>query len=90
MRMLTFEQITDSRFDTNIEQLLMERVDKISTLLSNYDGVNVMYDNIRKVTFNNDIQYRCRFYVTKTTRKITWNDIYKIVNSVKAVPYNFI
>jgi hypothetical protein len=37
-----------------------------------------------------EIQYRADFYVTKTTRKITWNDIYKLVNSVKAVPYKFI
>jgi len=36
------------------------------------------------------IQYRVDFYVTKTTRKISWNDIYKLVNSVKAVSYQFI
>ena len=36
------------------------------------------------------IQYRVGFRVNKTTRKITWNDIYKLVNSVKAVPYSFI
>lgn len=35
------------------------------------------------------IQYRANFRIKKHTRKITWNDIYKIVNSVKAVPYDF-
>ena len=35
------------------------------------------------------IQYRANFRIKKNTRKITWNDIYKIVNSVKAVPYSF-
>lgn len=35
------------------------------------------------------IQYRANFKIEKNTRKITWNDIYKLINSVKAVPYNF-
>jgi len=35
-------------------------------------------------------QWRVDFYVKKNTRKITWNDIYGIVNSVKAVPYKFL
>jgi len=36
------------------------------------------------------IQYRANFKVKKHTRKVTWNDIYGLVNSVKAVPYDFI
>ena len=35
-------------------------------------------------------QLRVDFYVKKNTKKITWNDIYNIVNSVKAVPYKFL
>jgi hypothetical protein len=36
------------------------------------------------------IQYRVEFLVRKNTRKTTWNDIYGLVNSVKAVPYTFL
>ncbi len=40
-------------------------------------------------TDNYNIQYRANFRVKKYTRKVTWNDIFELVNSVKAVPYNF-
>lgn len=35
------------------------------------------------------IQYEVNFWVNKNTTTVTWNDIYELVNSVKAVPYNF-
>lgn len=93
MRTLTFEQITDSRFDTNIEQLLAKRIEKIVSLLRTMDGVHVFHDGISKLTFEgpeNNEQYRCRFWVRKDNRKTTWNDIYKVINSVKSVPYKFV
>lgn len=34
-------------------------------------------------------QCKCTLQIIKTTRKLTWNDIYKIVNSVKPAPYSF-
>ena len=40
-------------------------------------------------TTENNIQYRANFYITKRTRKVTWDDIYELVNSIKAVPYKF-
>ena len=94
MKTLTFEQITDDRFENNIEQRLKERVDKISEILNHMEGVQCIHSEIWKVTFNSDsesnTQYRCRFHVKKEGRKTTWNDIYKAVNSVKAVPYSFV
>lgn len=36
-----------------------------------------------------DRKNRANFRVKKYTRKVTWNDIFELVNSVKAVPYNF-
>ena len=89
MRTLYFEQITDDRFDKDIYNLLENRVKKLKELL-NIDGVEVNTGFIYDVDFENNQQFRCKFYITKTTRKVTWNDIYKIVNSVKAVPYTFI
>lgn len=38
---------------------------------------------------NEHIQYRADFWVKKITRKVTWNDIMRLVNSVNAVPYDF-
>ena len=93
MRTLTFEQITDSRFDTNIEQLIAERTTTIISLLRSMDGVHVFHDGIRKLTFDdpeNNEQYRCQFWVRKDNKKTTWNDIYKAINSIKPVPYKFV
>lgn len=89
MRTLYFEQITDDRFDKDIYNLLENRVKKLKELL-NIDGVEVNTGFIYDVGSENNQQCRCKFYITKTTRKVTWNDIYKIVNSVKAVRYTFI
>lgn len=86
MKKLYFTQITDSRFDENIETLLDERTEKIKSLL-NIDGITVFSGNKRQIDFGTNIQWRIDFIVTKNTRKLSWNDIYRIVNSVKAVPY---
>ena len=86
MKKLYFTQITDSRFDKNIETLLDERAEKIKSLL-NIDGITVFAGNKRKIDFTENTQFRIDFIVTKNTRKLSWNDIYKLVNSVKAVPY---
>ena len=88
MRTLYFEQITDDRFDKDIYNLLENRVKKLKELL-NIDGVEVNTSVIYEVDFDSNKQCRCNFTIRKNTRKATWNDIYKIVNSVKAVPYTF-
>ncbi len=93
IKTLCFTQITDSRFDNNILELLQNRIEKLKELLS-IEGLEVNMTSPRLVdwsnTSENNIQYRSEFYITKNTRKISWNDIYKMVNSVKAVPYRFI
>ena len=104
MRTLYFTQITDDRSDKNIKQLLEERIQKLKELL-NIEGVELVVSDIEDIHFNGHTEYwkdgtvayqepannqcRCRFQVRKTTRKLTWNDVYKIVNSVKPVPYSF-
>lgn len=104
MRTLYFTQITDDRFDRNIKSLLEERVREIKNLL-NVDGVKVVVSDIEDIHFDRHTRYRedgsivyktephnqckCTFQIIKTTRKLTWNDIYKIVNSVKPAPYSF-
>lgn len=88
MRALYFTQITDDRFNNNIYNLLQKRVLNLKQLL-NIQGLKVSNSEIYKVEFDTNKQYRCDFMITKTTNKITWNDIYKIVNSINAVPYRF-
>ena len=96
MRTLTFEQITDGRFDnpSGLLRLLTKRITLIKEKL-NIEGVQVTVGEpyeikwpARKLTPAHS-QFRAKFYITKNTRKLTWNDIYRIVNSVKAVPYKF-
>ena len=93
-RTLYFQQITDSRFET-IEKclpILQERIDRIKELL-NIEGVNITVEGPYMIdwrnTLENNIQYRANFYITKRTRKVKWDDIYELINSVKAVPYKF-
>ena len=119
-RVLTFQQITDSR-DINIDKcltVLNERIEGIKKLLDiegveveasdpylidwtetmskHYRDLAAKVENLeQKARLLKDanikqIQYRANFYIKKNTRKVTWNDIYKLVNSVKAVPYDFI
>ena len=89
MRTLYFEQITDDRFDKDIYNLLERRVKKLKELLD-IEGVAVIIDMIYGVDFGTHQQCRCKFFITKNTKKVSWNDIYKIVNSVKPVPYKFL
>lgn len=101
-RRLYFQQVTDSRSEENILELLTERVNKLKELL-NIEGVEVLatepeliewnyrdWSSLLKCYIDKHYQYRSSFFVTKNTRKLSWNDIYKIVNSVKAVPYSFL
>ena len=104
-RTLYFEQITDDRHDKNIRELLLSRVELLMELLT-IDGVEVVVSDIVDIHFNGHTEYwkdgtvayitkpsnqcRCKFFIRKTTQKVSWNDIYRIVNSVKPVPYSFV
>lgn len=94
MRRLKFQQITDSRFD-NKEKLLNvleKRMKEIETKLSGLPGVEVMRTEPYKLDLDrgDHIQYRVTYYIQKQTKKVTWDHIMGIVNSVKAVPYDWI
>lgn len=84
---LTFTQITDDRWEKDIENKLLDIVDRIKRNLNRYDFIKAKTNNFREVRFGDSKQYRCDFYVIKTTNKVTWNDIYGVINGIKAVPY---
>ncbi|WP_435277352.1 hypothetical protein ACMAZF_20220 (plasmid) [Psychrobium sp. nBUS_13] len=88
MRTLTFEQISDGRFG-GTENKLNEITNNVLVKLNALTGVKVITEEVRKLDFPDAPSWRQRFYVTKTGRNVTWNEIYAAVNSVKAVPFDF-
>lgn len=94
IRTLTFEQISDSRFSGSKLEL-EENSRKIIRELSALIGITVKVEEIRELEFTNpdtqekSISWRQRFFIKKTGRKTTWNDVYRTVNETKAVPYDF-
>lgn len=88
MRILTFSQILDSRFCENNKEEIVKIEQQLKAKL-NIEGVKIKSFDIRKIDFGDCTQYRQDYFILKTTRRITWNDIYKIVNSVRATPYTF-
>lgn len=89
-RRMTWELITDSRVEgDNYMAKGKQLSDKIIARLGNMDGIELEYDCGRVIDFGECKQLRKRFYVSKNTRKITWNDIMHMVNEVKSAPYNW-
>lgn len=90
VRCVTFEQIVDSRFDdiSKGEEILDDRKDEIVELCGN--DFSVYTTDRHFVEFDDgDTQWRETYYVRKNNNKIAWNDLYKIVNSVKSCHYKF-
>lgn len=94
MRILHFTQVVDDRFDTDLENKIKNIEKEIRLKLEKYKGIFIETSNIYKVDFTDtkisNKQLRQDYYIKKSTREITWNDIYSIINSVKSVPYRFI
>ena len=90
IRTLTFQQISDSRFNGSETELNKLTVGVLSAL-SKLSGIKVQIEESRATECQktSDKSFRQRFYVQKTGRKTTWKDVYKAVNSIKAVPYGF-
>ena len=90
-RTLMFTQIADSRFDKDLENTINQYKSDIISKLSEIDGVKVHTDKIRDVEFEDGTkQLRQDYFVQKQNNKVSWNDIYAIINSVNARPYKFI
>ena len=88
MRTLTFTQIVDDRFDTNLEKTLSQRTDAILERLRS-NGIRVIHGGIIEAVFGENTQLRRQFWVSKP-KTITWDGVYRLINEVKAVPYKFV
>ncbi|WP_063664376.1 hypothetical protein [Aliivibrio fischeri] len=89
MRTLTFEQISDTRFSGSKVKLNNIR-NKIIKALNTLDGLIFQIEPPRKLEMNGEASFRQRYFVQKSGRKTTWNDVYRAINSVKPVPYDFV
>lgn len=87
MRKLVFEMISDSRFE-DYQKVGRARCAEVRKKLD-IDGITLEYDTLRHYEFDGGKQLRQKFYVSKNTRGITWQDVMKLVNSVRAVPYSW-
>ena len=97
MRTLQFNVIADSRFQIDPKTAMNYMVDKILRGLNGISGVVAVPTDTRVLSFDGDrkgdpktISYRTTIYVQKTTRLVTWNDIYKIINQTQAPTYSFV
>lgn len=90
-RIMTFETITDNRFDDNIFELCENNAKQIKANLEKLLGVICKTNEMTIPHFPDGTQQaRIRFYVQKIGRQTTWNDVYKAINMVKSAPYKFI
>lgn len=85
-KILCFQQITDSRFDSDLYEELNKRISLITRLINATDSRIVVFE-IKSLTFPDGTkQCRADFRIRKSG-SVTWRDVYKLINSVKAVPY---
>lgn len=92
-RTLAFEMIQDTRFSKTPKADVSGWTKKIESKLKKIDGVSVRVYDTRRIVFPDPekcISYRKKIHIQKTGRKVTWDDIMGIINSVKASHYEFI
>lgn len=94
IRTLTFEQIQDDRFNGSKEGLLRIHTQILEAFKGN-ENVVISVEAIRDLEFKSsatdggNTQWRQRYFIQKSGRQLTWNDVYKAINKIKAVPYSF-
>ena len=90
MATLHFQQIADSRFGEN-EESLNSKIKGVLENLGKLPGVHVDVGKPGSLSFdgNSTAQYRADFWVTKN-RQTTWEQVYRAVNAICAVPYRFL
>ena len=90
-RTLKFQQIADNRFVSDVNEEIERLKDEVCKALDKLPGVEYECHDFHGLLKWDDgeIQRRYTFYVKKD-RQVTWNDVFTVVNSVKAVPYDFV
>jgi hypothetical protein len=87
MARIIFQQIADNRFSQNIVKEIERLKNETDTALEKIGTKNTGSGICRFVDFQDGTkQYRVDYIIEKE-KHFTYNDLYKAVNSVKAVPY---
>lgn len=97
MRRLKFTFITDDRFNKDIYNKLVSMDKQLKELLKHLP-VKLEELNIKELHFKEGKgmddeptnQYRKTYYLSKFNRSITWNDVYRTINTIQAPYYQFI
>lgn len=93
MRTLKFDLITDSRFSTDAKAEMEYRLEKMVRELSAIPGVRVITKDPRTLNFGApepSVSHRITFYVQKTSRSVTWNDIRRVMHRTYSPPTSFV
>jgi len=95
LRRLKFTFITDSRFDKKIYHKIVAMDKQLKELLKHLP-VKLEETKIKKLHWKKTICYdvsthQCRktYYLNKFNRSITWNDVYRTINTIQAPYYEF-
>lgn len=97
MRRLKFTFITDDRFDKDIYNKLVSMDRRLKKLLKPLPVIltelQIRELNWERGSGNDDKptkQFRKTYYLGKLNRSITWNDVYRTINKIKAPYYQFV
>ncbi|WP_137297202.1 hypothetical protein [Psychromonas sp. SP041] len=93
-RALCFEQIVDTRNEGCLEDLVKIKIGIINKL-EQFENINITLNDVRELEFNEgagqmNTSYRQQYQIDKVGRAPTWNEVIKVINSIKAVRYTFI
>jgi len=90
-RTLTFEFIADDRLPKPTYQLDLVIWDtQLKQEISKFDGIKLIDYPIRRIEFPSATQYRRQYKIKKQNNKITWNNIYGMVNGIHVSVFDFI
>ena len=89
---LFFEQIVDERLENepkeDLKEILVKRNEALGADLRAL-GLAVKISEPERIEFSDGIQFRSIYSVQKNTRKVTWKDVFKVVNAYKSARYYF-
>ena len=91
-KQVRFQMIADSRFTKDILKEIENLHKKVLSVLGDKNKFDISFSDKRYLTFENGKtqQYRITYFVRINKELVKWNDLYGLVNSVKAVPYQMV
>ncbi len=95
-RTLEFTFARDTRFSDNPKQDVEQWANEIKQKVDALPTVHIKLFETKKIHFPADDlegacdSYRKKVHIWKDNRRVTWNDVYKLVNSVKPCHYSFV